>query len=268
MKKTLAFLSVILFAFTIVGESQAQRRGGDDDEWRRRRGGKNGRDRGNNNGRGRRGDDVGRDRGNNNGGGRRGPDVGRDRGNNNGGDRRGPVVDRRPNRGDPDFRRDNHRRFGHRPNWHNANTRYTRNTHRPHRDVVRHSRRFSRRYDYHRTIPYRFIYWDQWIRYRVGYSDGYFTIDGYPYFVYNGYSHRYSSYDTCDYDLVDGYNNSVERTFYGYSCQQSYDYCADLRDDLNWRRSDYRYFCSERLDFSNGGYNQWNYNDDFYDDVY
>ncbi|MCF8059055.1 MAG: hypothetical protein K9K67_07150 [Bacteriovoracaceae bacterium] len=258
MKKTLAFLSLLLLFITIVGEAQAQRRGGDDDEWRRRRGGEGRRDGG---GQRDRGGEGRRDRGNNN----RGPViVDRDRDG-----RRGPVVvDRGPRRRNPDVRRDNHRRFGHLPDWRNPNRHYTRHTHRPERNVVRHSRHYTRRYEYHRTVPYRFIYWDQWVRYRVNYNDGYFVFDGYPFFVYNGYRHRYSAYDICDYDLVDGYNNSVERTFYGYSCQQAYDYCADLRDDLNWRRSDFRYFCSERVDFTYGSYDHWNYEDDFYYDNY
>lgn len=300
MKKFMALSCVLLLAIMTVSEAQAQRRRGGDDDWRRRgnRGGDNHRrgdarrDRGNDN-RGPRGPVVDRDRR-----GPRGPVVDRrqpprrdhrdndrrdgDRWDNDRRGPRGPVVDRRePPRRDRDYRNDrdyrrdgrryrddNHRRFRHRPDWRNPSPRYRRHTHTPRRDRFDHRRRYSRRYDYHRTIPYRYVYWDNWIRYRVSYNDGFVIIDGYPYFVYNGYRHRYSSYDRCDFDLVDGWDNRVERTFYGYTCQQAYDLCADLRDDLNWRRSDYRYFCSERLDFSYGSYTHWDYNDDFYYDVY
>lgn len=261
MKKLMAFGCVVLLALVTVTETQAQRGHRDDDHWRRgNRGGETRRD---------------RDQGRRN---PRGPVIDRDRPHNP----RGPVVDHRPPRRDRDvrdhrdyrdrdhrrWRDDNHRRFRHRPHWREPHRRYTRHTHRPQRDRFDHRRRFSRRYDYHRTIPYRFVYWDNWIRYRVSHNDGFVIIDGYPYYVYNGYRHRYSSYDRCDYDLVDGWDNRVERTFYGYTCQQAYDYCADLRDDLNWRRSDYRYFCSERIDYSYGSYSHWDYNDDFYYDTY
>lgn len=180
-----------------------------DDHWRRgNRGGETRRD---------------RDQGRRN---PRGPIVDRDRPRNPRGPR-GPVVDHRPPRRDRDvrdhrdyrdldhrrWRDDNHRRFRHRPHWREPHRRYTRHTHRPHRDRFDHRRRFNRRYDYHRTIPYRFVYWDNWIRYRVSHNDGFVIIDGYPYYVYNGYRHRYSSYDRCDYDLVDGWDNRVERTF-------------------------------------------------------
>lgn len=285
----MALMCAVMFLSLVVTEAHAQRRGGgNDDEWRRRRGngdsrsdrgrGNTGRDRGNN-GRDRR--DVGRDRRDDDRGRR---DVGRDRRDDrrpddrdwrnprNPNQPRNPGRDvrrddsRRPNR--DVVRRDRHDRYRHRPNWNRPGHRYTRYTHRPNRTRVDHRRRFARRYDYHRTIPYRYVYWDTWIRYRVSFNDGYILVDGYPYYVYNGYRHRYSSYDYCDYDLVDGYDNRVEHTFYGYTCAQAYDLCADIRDDLNYRRSDYRYFCSERLDFTYGSYTHWSYDDDFYYDVY
>ena len=173
---------------------------------------------------------------------------------------RGPVVFR-------DYRRDRHLRYHHRPHWNRPSHRYTRNYHRPYRALRNHRRRFLRRFDYHVTIPYRFIYWDTWVRYRVSFNDGYVLVDGYPYFVYNGYRHRYSPYDNCDYDLVDGHNNQVEQTFYGYTCSIAYDYCADLRDDLNFDNSGYRYFCSERLDLGSVRYDHWDNEFDFYYDL-
>lgn len=273
MKKLMALMCAVMFLSLVVTEAHAQRRGGGNDDWRGRRGngdarrdrGNGRRDRGNvgrdRNDRGRR--DVGRDRDD-----RRRRDVGRDRDDRgrrpDDRDYRNPRRDRR----DPGYRRDRHSRHQHRPNWNRPGRRYTRHTHRPDRRRVNHRRRFSRRYDYHRTIPYRYVYWDTWVRFRVSFNDGYVLVDGYPYYVYNGYRHRYSSFDTCDYDLVDGYSNSVQQRFYGYSCAQAYDLCADLRDDLNYRRTGYQYFCSERLDLSYGSYSHWSYDDDFYYDIY
>jgi len=300
MKNLLALLGILLMGTTLIAEAQAQSRR--DDILRRRDGAGASRDRsrGNNNGgrvdRGRgnnNGGRVDRGRGNNNGGrvvrdrdngrrqpdvvrdrrndDRRRPDVGRDRRND---DRRRPDVgrDRTPDRR-PDVGRDSrrpNRDLRHRPGWNNPGRRYTRNNHVPRRGNVRHNRRFQRRYDYHRTIPYRFVYNNRWIRFRVNFGNGYTSIDGYPYYVYNGYRHRYSTYDTCDYELVDGYDNSVDRTFFGYTCAQSYDYCAQLRDDLNYGRGSYRFFCSEKIEFNNGRnrYDHWDYEDDFHYDVY
>lgn len=277
MKKLMALMCAVLVLGVVSTEAQAQRRGGNDDEWRRNRGGDRSRDRGN------RGGDTRRDRGNS--GDRRDGDVrnprrdDRDYRNPRRDDRRPDDRDyrnprtpnRNPRRVDRDYRdvrNDRYNRYHHRPNWNRPGTRYTRYTHRPNRDRINHSRRFYNRYDYHRTIPYRYVYWDTWIRYRVSFGNGYVVIDGYPYYVYNGYRHRYSYYDTCDYDLVDGYSNTVEHTFYGYTCAQAYDLCSDLRDDLNYRRDGYRYFCSEKVDFSYGRYSHWDYEDDFYYDVY
>jgi len=288
MKSLLALLGILLLGTTLIAETQAQSRR--DDILRRRdgnggasrdrnRGGRVDRGRGND-----RGGRVDRGRGNDRGGrvdrgrdtGRRNPDFGRDRRDPPRRDhRRDDRWDRRDDRRRPDVGRDSRRPnpgrdFRHRPGWNNPGRRYTRHNHNPRRGRVRHARRFQRRFDYHRTIPYRFVYNNRWIRFRVNFGNGYTTIDGYPYYVYNGYRHRYSHYDTCDYELVDGYNNSVERTFFGYTCAQSYDYCAQLRDDLNYGRGNYRFFCSERIEFRNGrnSYDHWNYEDDFYYDVY
>jgi hypothetical protein len=120
---------------------------------------------------------------------------------------------------------------------------------------------------YYRTIPYRFVYWNRWIRFRVNYNNGYHAYNGYPHFVYNGYLHRYSSYDNCNFELVDGYTNSTIERFNNYRCNVGYDQCAELRSRLNDQESDYRYFCSEAIEnVSNGNYD-WDYDDDFYSDI-
>ncbi|RZF21428.1 hypothetical protein DAY19_07005 [Halobacteriovorax vibrionivorans] len=126
---------------------------------------------------------------------------------------------------------------------------YRRYRHTPYRDHVRHNRRWYTTRDYHRTIRPIYVYNNRWLRVRVSYSDGYWYGSDYPYFIYNGYRHRYSSYDTCNYELVDSYTDHVEQTFYSYTCSVGYDICADLRDDLNYYQNDYRYFCAERYNW-------------------
>lgn len=121
--------------------------------------------------------------------------------------------------------------------------------------------------DYHYSIPYRYIYWNTWVRYRTDYVNGYYWYNDYPYFVYNGYRHRYSHMDTCNYELVDGYTNTTYRTFPGYTCTTGYDLCSNLRDSMNWQSTGYRYFCSERFDYDSSYSYSWNYDDDFYSDL-
>lgn len=166
-----------------------------------------------------------------------------------------------------DSRRTNaHRSYRHRPNWNRRNYVYARNTHRPQRYDRSHHRRWNTNRSYHRSVPYRDIYWNRWLRVRVTWNNGYNWNNNYPWYTYNGYGHRYSRVDYCNYELVDGYNNSVERTYYNYTCNTGYDMCADLRDNLNSYERGYRYFCSEKLEGTHTDYN-YNYNDDFYSDV-
>lgn len=120
--------------------------------------------------------------------------------------------------------------------------------HVPDRSYTSHRTRYYNPRDYQRSYS-NYIYLNRWLRISIGYSNGYYYYSDYPYFVYNGYSHRYSSYDNCNYELVDSYSNSVERTFYSYTCSMGYDMCADLRDDLNEYQWDNRYFCAERYEY-------------------
>ena len=161
---------------------------------------------------------------------------------------RRPVVDRPHNPRNPrNPRRPVVNRPNRRPHLPHEVRRYRQYRHRRYVQRYRHSTRYYSPYDYYNTVPRRYFYNNTWLRFYVGYSyvDGYIQFAGYPYFVYNGYRHRYSAYDNCNYDLVDGYNNRIEARFYGMSCMDSYDRCAELRDDYNWYDEDYRYFCSE-----------------------
>ena len=115
------------------------------------------------------------------------------------------------------------------------------------------------------------IYWDTWVRYRIPYSswvNGYRFYNDYPYFIYNGYLHRYSNIDRCDYELVDGWTNETIDYFDNYQCNQGYDLCASDRDYYNRMENGYRYFCSERFFYDDSYDYGWDFDRDFYYDTY
>lgn len=113
--------------------------------------------------------------------------------------------------------------------------------------VPHHRVRYQRPRDYYRSLPRTTIYRDRWARVPVVTPvsrDGYYWWD-YPYYVHNGYQYRYSPVEFCDYELVDSLNWSVYSSFYGQTCVDGYDNCADLRDEMNWWEGHDRYFCAE-----------------------
>ena len=118
--------------------------------------------------------------------------------------------------------------------------------HKPYSKTRIHKTHYHSPIKYHYTIHPRFIYRGLWLRISINHCNGFFFYNNYPYFVYNGYLHRYSSYDPGSYDLVDSCTDKVYATFYGSSIKQSYDRCAELRDLLNNKLGEYRYFCAER----------------------
>ena len=182
-------------------------------------------------------------------------------------DRVRPNRHTRPRQVNRSRRTSAYRDYGHRPSWNRTHARFTRHVHSSRRYNRTHHNRWNSRRNYFSTITYRDVYWDRWLRTRVSWNDGYYWHNNYPWYTYNGYSHRYSNVDTCDYELVDGFNNTVERTYYNYTCSFGYDQCADQRDQMNNWSNDYRYFCSERLEGNVNDYN-YDYDDDFYSDVY
>jgi hypothetical protein len=72
--------------------------------------------------------------------------------------------------------------------------------------------------------------------------------DGYPYYVHNGFRHRYNPIETCKYELVDGQDNSTVRVFPETSCSAAYDTCAAERDTMTETLGSTRYFCAEAVD--------------------
>jgi hypothetical protein len=77
------------------------------------------------------------------------------------------------------------------------------------------------------------------------YSNGYWVINDYPYYVYNGYQYRYSAEDYCNYQLVDQYTHEVIQSYWNQRCQVGYDFCSFERDRLNSQFNEFRYFCAE-----------------------
>jgi hypothetical protein len=159
-----------------------------------------------------------------------------------------------------------HNRYGSREGWNfGRDYRYSRYNHSPYRNIPRGHYTYHSPRDFFRTVPYRNIYWNHWLRWRVNYANGYYWSNDYPWFVYNGFQHRYSDQDVCNYELVDGRANQTMDTFYGQYCNVGYDRCAQARDNANYQAGEYRYFCSEKVE-EGEDYN-WDYNDDFYSDV-
>lgn len=142
-----------------------------------------------------------------------------------------------------------HRPFGYRP------VPYRRYVHAPWVNPYRHSVRWHRPFHYYsylRSTYANYLYLN-WIYYPAAFANGYRLIDGYPYYVYNGYRHRYSNFDQCNYQLIDTYTHSVQQSFWGYTCSQGYDACALQRDNRNYSFNNFRYSCVET--FRNSSYN-------------
>jgi hypothetical protein len=115
-------------------------------------------------------------------------------------------------------------------------------THSP-RVIVGGPIRYAYPRDYYRLVNRRFIY-RSWLQEPVywHYGNGYWDIDGYPYYVYRGYRYRYSPVELCQYELVDGNNYSVVKTYSQAACSVAFDKCAVDRDAMNRTVAMERYF--------------------------
>lgn len=102
---------------------------------------------------------------------------------------------------------------------------------------------------YYTHVSRRYVY-RRWIQEPVifTYSDGYYDMDGYPYYVHHGYRYRYNPIETCKYELVDGDNYQTVREYAEQACTQAYDTCAVERDTMNRAIGMERYFCAEAVD--------------------
>lgn len=114
---------------------------------------------------------------------------------------------------------------------------------------------------YHYLVPPMYLYRGIWIRWWVDSPNGFVVQNGYPYYVWNGYLHRYSSTDEGSYDVVDSYTDTIYATFYGQNIRQAYDRAAEMRDILNYREKADRYFCAERFEYDAKHEYDWNPDD-------
>jgi hypothetical protein len=163
-------------------------------------------------------------------------------------------VNRNPNRNTGRVNRNTNRNGGRvihagtRYNPRNDNRRYTPYRHQSRRNVLRHAnRRYQRSsnyFNYMRSFNTNYIY-RNWLMFPSTRANGYHVNNNYPFFVYNGYQHRYSTMDTCDYQLIDKNNDQVVDTFYNQTCSYGYDSCSVQRDQLNEYEYENRYFCAE-----------------------
>lgn len=109
--------------------------------------------------------------------------------------------------------------------------------------------RYNNPRDYQVTIPHHHVY-IRWIQYPVfyWYTDGYWMIDDYPYYVSRGYRYRYDPVDLCQYELVDAETYTTVKKYPIAACNIAYDTCAVERDAMNRTIGLERYFCAESVD--------------------
>lgn len=155
-----------------------------------------------------------------------------------------------------------HRPYGYTP------VRYVTYYHSPYMNPYSSNVRYYRTFDWYsyvyRSYPnYIYANWIFWPTF--GYNNGYYVLDNYPYYVYNGYRFRYSSFDYCNYQLVDQYSHQVVQTFWNQTCNQGFDICAYERDRLNSQMGEHRYFCAETFRDYGYDYSIPTYQDSNYD---
>lgn len=129
-------------------------------------------------------------------------------------------------------------------------------------------RRYNTRYDYYNFLRrnYRSHIYLNWVLFPSSRMNGYYFVDNYPYYIYNGYRHRYSYEDVCNYQLVDKYTHQVVRSNYPMTCARGYDACAADRDAYNSSEREYRYFCAETIREDGYDYSSPTYDYNEYDD--
>lgn len=138
---------------------------------------------------------------------------------------------------------------------------YIQKKHKPQQHSYHHTVHYYHPIQYHYLVPPMYLYRGVWVRWWVDYPNGFVIYDDYPYYVWNGYLHRYSSTDEGSYDVVDSFTDTVYATFYGENTRQAYDRAAEMRDILNYREKAERYFCAERFEYDPDYKYDWNPDD-------
>ena len=147
--------------------------------------------------------------------------------------------------------------------YHSLKKVYKNHHHKPYNKIEQKYHHYQNPKYYCYQISPHYLYRGLWIRWNGDFPDGFFFYNGYPYYVYYHYLHRYSD-DPGSYDLVDSYTNETYAVFYGNNLKESYDRAADIRDILNNRYGNYRYFVAERFVYDPDYQYNWN-PDDFSD---
>ena len=111
---------------------------------------------------------------------------------------------------------------------------HTRYTPYRHNYVARRNYLRTRNYYDHIYSYNRNYIWNNWIRIPSYRTRGYHVVDGYPYYVFNGYRLRYSNRDYCNYQLIDTRYNSVLESYPDYICSRGLDECME---DANYENS-------------------------------
>lgn len=149
---------------------------------------------------------------------------------------------------------------------------YRRYFHAPVARRINHRRRYTP-WNYFRNISsnYRNYVYLNWILFPSTRLNGYYYDGDYPYYIHNGYRHRYSNNDTCNYQLVDKNTHNVVRTYWNQMCSNGYNRCAVDRDNRNEMEWSNKFFCAEThrnqgYDFNNPTYNYENDYSDNYSD--
>jgi hypothetical protein len=138
---------------------------------------------------------------------------------------------------------------------------YIQKKHKPQQHSYHHTVHYYHPIEYHYLVPPMYLYRGVWVRWWVDYPNGFAVYDGYPYYVWNGYLHRYSSSDEGSFDVVDSFTDTVYATFYGESIREAYDRAAEMRDILNYREKADRYFCAERFEYDPDHTYEWDPDD-------
>ena len=154
----------------------------------------------------------------------------------------------------------------HRPHGH-IQFPYSHYYHTPYQAPYVHVTRYYRSYDWYNWVvsfnpQYVYVHWLFFPA--PNYGNGYWVINDYPFFIYNGYQYRYSSEDYCNYQLVDQYTHEVLQNYWNQRCNVGYDFCSYERDRLNAQMNEFRYFCSETYRSYGYDYSRPTYEEDSY----
>lgn len=152
----------------------------------------------------------------------------------------------------------------HRPYGHNHRQVRTVQRHVIHHHNYRHHIYFTPNLYYtHLYTHANMCYYSNWIYCYTSRPNGFYIIDGYPYYVYNNNYHRYSSFDSCNYQLIDTFYGIPQESYWGVTCKNALDKCLSEMDYRNFTVNANQYSCAETHRPSNFDFNYY-YDDNVY----